>query len=122
MLFREVAPRLLRAFARRLSTRELRPFEIPPSLGLSAAAVPSPAHSRMLRCCLIGPTNAGKSTLINALINQHVSIVSPRMHTTRENTLGFLTDETMRTQVEFIDAVPKSLSGKILRKDLRLMK
>lgn len=70
--------------------------------------VKSPERARTLRCCLIGPTNAGKSTLLNALLDDHVSIVSPKIHTTRENTIGFLTDESSATQIEFIDA-PGSL-------------
>jgi GTP-binding protein Era len=68
----------------------------------------SPERSRALKCCLIGPTNAGKSTLLNSLINHRVATVSPKIHTTRENTLGYLTDMRTATQVEFIDA-PGSL-------------
>ena len=75
--------------------------------GPSATSVPqreqveSPESSRSLACCLIGPTNAGKSTLLNALIDSRVSIVSDKIHTTRANTLGYLTDVRYRTQVEF---------------------
>lgn len=71
-------------------------LELPP--------VESPERSRALSCCLIGPTNAGKSTLLNALIDSHVSAVSAKIHTTRENTLGYLTDVASATQVEFVDA------------------
>ena len=68
----------------------------------------SPERSRVLTVCLIGPTNAGKSTLMNVLLDSHVSAVSNKIHTTRSNTLGFMTDLELRTQVEFIDA-PGSL-------------
>ena len=68
----------------------------------------SPERARSLKCCLIGPTNAGKSTLLNALINQHVAAVSEKIHMTRVNTLGYLTDLELATQVEFLDA-PGSL-------------
>lgn len=67
-------------------------------------AVESPERSRVLTVCIIGPTNAGKSTLMNELIDSRVSIVSRRIHTTRVNTLGFMTDKELQTQVEFIDA------------------
>ena len=63
-----------------------------------------PQNAHTLTCCLIGPTNAGKSTLLNCLIDQHVSITSDKIHTTRQNTIGFLTDEQHAAQVEFIDA------------------
>ena len=79
----------------------------PPAPALDELHVPefeSPAASRALHCCLIGPTNAGKSTLLNALLDEPVSIVSERIHTTRENTLGYLTDAARGAQVQFIDA------------------
>jgi GTPase Era involved in 16S rRNA processing len=78
------------------------------ALKVSLPPVESPVRSRSLRCCLIGPTNAGKSTLLNALINRRVAAVSDKIHTTRVNTLGYLTDKETATQVEFLDA-PGSL-------------
>jgi len=40
--------------------------------------------ARPLRVALVGPPNAGKSTLANALADQHVSLVSPVPGTTRD--------------------------------------
>ena len=42
--------------------------------------------------------------MLNALVDSRVSAVSSKIHTTRENTLGFMTNEEHATQVEFIDA------------------
>ncbi len=56
-------------------------------------------HSGMV--CVVGRTNSGKSTLINKIVGEKISIVSPVVQTTRNLIRGILTDE--RGQLTLID-------------------
>ena len=50
---------------------------------------------------IVGRTNSGKSTLLNRMVGEKVSIVSPVAQTTRNTVRGILTDD--KGQLVFID-------------------
>lgn len=68
---------------------------------------------------IIGRPNAGKSTLLNALLHQKIAIMSPKPNTTRNNIMGILT--MADAQYVFIDTPgihkPKHELGKTLNKN-----
>jgi small GTP-binding protein len=74
----------------------------PPSATQAAWRAPAAdASQRALAVSVVGAPNAGKSTLLNALLGRSVSAVSRKYNTTRRRTLGLLTEGC--AQLELVD-------------------
>ena len=69
------------------------------------------ARTRAGYVLLAGLPNAGKSTLLNALIGEHLSIVTPKAQTTWQRVAGIRTDG--RSQMVLIDT-PGIVTGRAL--------
>lgn len=70
---------------------------------------------------LVGKPNAGKSSLVNALVGEKVAIISKKPQTTRDNIIGIYNDED--SQIIFVDTPgvhhSKNLLDKSMMKNVR---
>jgi GTP-binding protein Era len=66
--------------------------------------------------CIMGKPNAGKSTLLNALLDYKLAIVTPKAQTTRHRIAGVLTEEHF--QMVFVDTPGVTLPNDPLREAL----
>lgn len=67
---------------------------------------------RVCRAAIVGTPNAGKSVLVNRIVEAKISAVSPKRHTTRDEILGILTDDD--TQLVLLDT-----PGVVARREMR---
>lgn len=70
---------------------------------------------------VVGKPNAGKSSLVNAIVKEKVSIVSPKPQTTRNNILGIYNSD--HSQIVFVDTpgINKTATGldKFMQKSIK---
>ncbi|EQB78402.1 GTPase Era, mitochondrial [Camelus ferus] len=77
-----------------------------------------PENPRVLRVVLLGAPNAGKSTLSNQLLGRKVFPVSKKVHTTRSQALGVITEK--EAQVILLDTPGLISPAKQKRHNLEL--
>ncbi|KAM8976066.1 GTPase Era, mitochondrial [Pelodytes ibericus] len=75
-----------------------------------------PANPKVLRVAILGAPNAGKSTLSNKLLGRKVFPVSKKVHTTRCQAQGVITDE--ETQLILLDTPGMVSTSKVKKHNL----
>lgn len=53
-------------------------------------------NNKVIYVALMGPSNVGKSTLVNRLIGYDIAIVTPKVQTTRKNIRGIITQDNVQ--------------------------
>lgn len=76
--------------------------------------IDTPVKSGMV--AIVGPPNAGKSTLLNALLGQKISIVTHKPQTTRNRILGVVNGNTF--QIIFVDTPGLHSDGQLLNREM----
>lgn len=84
---------------------------------VASQAVVAPADKRCGLIAIVGKPNVGKSTLLNALVGQKISITSRKAQTTRHRITGMHTEGT--SQYVFVDTPGfQTIHGNALNKSL----
>eukprot|EP00347_Sterkiella_histriomuscorum_P018863 403343883 len=102
--------------------KNLTPYYSIPVEALAQQAPPrfeSPQGAKHLDVCILGAPNAGKSSIINFMVDREISAVSNKYNTTDEAVLGLYTDYDTKCQLAFIDTpgitkANNSMKSKIL--------
>ncbi|KAF7727180.1 hypothetical protein EC973_007955 [Apophysomyces ossiformis] len=96
--------------------KAMRPASLTERLIKVSTKVIQPDNPHLLKVAVIGAANAGKSTLVNSLVGEEVSVVSSKAHTTRERVLAVLSQDN--NQVVFLDTpgvIPDNRHAKMNR-------
>jgi GTPase len=76
-------------------------------------------NKKLLKVALVGKTNAGKSTLINSLVGEKISIINKKINTTQDNILGVKNID--KVQIIFYDTPGSNFlkTSNLLQKKLK---
>ena len=77
-------------------------------------------NKKLIKIALVGKTNAGKSTLINSLVGEKISIINKKINTTQESILGIKNIDNI--QIVFFDTPGSNFlkTTNIMQKKLKI--
>ena len=80
-----------------------KPFDIPDEIMVKMENYnylpESPSNSKFMKVGIVGPVNAGKSTLLNKIVGKQISAASPKRNTTYETMDGIITCDKTNSQI-----------------------
>lgn len=76
--------------------------------GFDSASIEQPLNPHFLRVRLMGPANAGKSTLINHLLGRKVAAVSNKSQTTRKQQMCILSHGNVQVAIRDTAGLPRN--------------
>ena len=75
------------------------------------AEIKQPLNPKTLEIALVGCPNAGKSSLLNAILKSQISAVSPKANTTYEDILGIYTNNNIQLLIHDTPGITKAFKN-----------
>ena len=76
--------------------------------------------NKLIKIALIGKTNAGKSTLINNIVGEKISIINKKINTTQESLIGIKNYKDIQIIIYDTPGINFSKNSKTFNRNLKI--